>query len=52
MIEILVVSCYTVTITDANTYTITKTLGTVTIKKQSAATMLDRKREKKHKRKP
>ena len=42
MIETLVANGYTVTITDANTYMITKTLDTGTIEKQSAVTILDR----------
>ncbi|KIX92178.1 uncharacterized protein Z520_12059 [Fonsecaea multimorphosa CBS 102226] len=53
MIEVIVANGYTVTVTDVNTYTITKTvLGTVTTEKQSAATTLDKKRRRRHKRKP
>ena len=48
MIEILVANGYTVTITDANTYMITKTLGTGTTKKQSPARISDRKRGERH----
>lgn len=46
LIETLVANGYTVTITDINTYIITKTLGTGTGEKQSVATNMDRKRGK------
>lgn len=48
MIETLVANGYTVTITDSNTYVITKTLAAGTTEEQSADTILDRKRRKRH----
>lgn len=52
MIETIVTHGYTVTITDVNTYMITKTPGTATTKKQSPATILNKKKRKNHKGKP
>ena len=49
MIETIVSNGYTVTITDVNTYVITKTLETGTTEQQNAPTILDRKRRKRHK---
>ncbi|OAP61567.1 hypothetical protein AYL99_03770 [Fonsecaea erecta] len=52
MIETIVTHGYTVTITDPNTYTITKTvLGPVMTKNQSVPTVSDKKRKKRNKRK-
>ena len=52
MIETLVTNDYTVTITDINTYTITKTVSDAeTDKKQRAGTIVDKKSKSRHKRK-